>query len=204
MGIAQKLPDGVQEHLRLPRGAGLRQARDAPPAVRRLRHHHHPGRDRTVPASRPSRPRRTARTGWASMWASSSTSTSGRPTRSTSRCSPPTRTRRRSTRSSPRTIQHRRDRAADHLADRDPQRGRQPRVRYPGGRQPGPRQRPDGGDPDVTSCRTRYDLRQYSGDPAATPQAYRVLERGDMPPSRQKWWYCSRSMAFCDDRHRTR
>ena len=71
-----------------------------------------------------------------------------RPTRSTSRCSPPTRTRRRSPRSSPRTTD-RRDGAPDHLADRDPQRGRQPRVRYPGGRQPGPRQRSHGGDPDV-------------------------------------------------------
>ena len=32
----------------------------------------------------------------------------------------------------------RRDGAPDDLADRNPQRGRQPRVRYPGGRQPGP------------------------------------------------------------------
>ena len=35
--------DGVQEQLGLPCGAGLRQARDAPPAVRRLRAVHRPG-----------------------------------------------------------------------------------------------------------------------------------------------------------------
>ncbi len=95
MGIAQKLPDGskntydflVARGTASPPRAACRTTTSASSARGSTwRRSGADGRNRVV--------RR--RTGWASMWASSSTSTSGRPTRSTSRCSPPTRTSRRS------------------------------------------------------------------------------------------------------------
>ena len=136
MGIAQKLPDGYKNTYDWLVDGGYGK-----PATRRLPYNDFGIfiiQDVTLGrASRPSTRRRTARTGWASMWASSSTSTSGKQTRSMSRCSP------RSECADVRCDlheepQHRRDRASDDLADCDPQRGRQPRVRYPGGRQPDP------------------------------------------------------------------
>ena len=130
--------------------AGLRQARDAPPAVRRLRHH---PRRRRSPAARRSRRSQTASYGANQLGFDVGEFVFidlGRPNEEYVKVH-----RRRS--GQPDVRRHRdqeprrrRAHPPDDLADADAQRGRRPGVRYPGGRVARSGLRSDRGDPDVS------------------------------------------------------
>ena len=131
MGIAQKLPDGYKNTYDF---AGGRTGTASPPRAACRTTTSASSSSRTwcwVRASRRSTRRRTARTGWASMWASSSTSTSGKADEEYVQVLAADQDAQTFDAIFTKNHQHRRDRAPDHLADPDPQRGRQPRVRYP-------------------------------------------------------------------------